>query len=429
MDYLIKGITIVDPFNETSKVGHIYIKDGCIAEIGSIQSVPDAEIIDMKGGLAIPGLVDMHVHLREPGMESAETIASGTRAAAMGGITDIACMPNTTPPIDSPSTLKLVQALVARDGLVRVHPIATITKGRAGKELSEIGDLVTHGAVAISDDGSAVMNGDLIRRALEYSKMFSIPVIEHCEDVNLAGTGVVHEGYYSTLTGLKGIPAAAEEVIVARDIILAAYTGGHIHLAHISTAGSVELVRWAKERGINVTCEVTAHHLALTDKEITSFDTRYKMNPPLRSEYDREALIVGLADGTIDCIVTDHAPHSRAHKEVEFNRAPFGIIGLETLLPVVLEELVDHQLLDIMDIIRKVTVNPARILGIERTGLNEGEPANLTLIDITNRGIINEADLVSRSSNSPWLGKPMRGFPKMTIVNGTVVMQNRKLLF
>ncbi len=429
MNLIIKNGIIVDPFNNIEeKKADIKIQDGLITEIGTVHPDKNDEVFDAENCYITPGLFDMHSHLREPGREDKEKISTGTRSAAMGGFTEIAAMPNTTPPIDNVTGLKFVQMLTEKEGVVHVHPIAAITKEQKGQTLTEMGDLFEQGAVAFSDDGFTVQNADLMRRALEYSKMFNVPIIEHSEDKNLAEGGMINEGYISTITGLKGIPSAAEETIVARDILLAEYTQAKLHVAHISTKGSVELIRNAKQKGISVTCEVTGHHFSLTEDLLTSFDSNLKMNPPLRTKEDVAAVIAGLQDGTIDAIVSDHAPHTIFEKEREFDYAPFGIIGFETLVPLSFTHLVHTKKVSVYELIKKFTLNPYQILNIESQGVVKGAGANITVINPELELVYKKEDIVSKSCNTPFLNQKLKGWPVLTIVDGKIIMKNRKIL-
>jgi len=366
MKLLVKGGRVIDPANGIDEIMDVLLADGIILAIGKDIDPQDGEVIDASGKIVCPGFIDMHVHLREPGYEYKEDITTGTRAAAAGGFTSVCCMPNTNPVIDSAAVARFVKEKAEKSGVVNVFPIGTITKKQEGKELSEVADLLAAGCVAVSDDGRPVMKANVMRNALEYTKMFGIPVISHCEDLDLSSDGQMHEGYYSTIYGLKGIPAAAEEVMVARDILLAKLTGGHIHICHISTRGSVELIRSARERGVDVSCEVTPHHLTLSDEILGTYDADCKVNPPLRSQEHIDALIEALQDGTIDCIVTDHAPHHRESKDCEFHLAAMGISGLETAVAVIMDKLVDKGLLDLVDMVRLFTIGPAEIMGLDR---------------------------------------------------------------
>lgn len=447
MDLLIRNGRIIDPYNNQEKVADILINDGKIVDIetGIGSNVFATRVIDAAGKLVAPGLIDMHVHLREPGQEEKETIATGTRAAAAGGFTTIACMPNTQPVIDNKSLIEFILAKSKQDGVVRVLPIGAISKGLKGEELAEIGQMIKAGAVAISDDGRSIQNAVLMKRALEYIQQFNIPIISHCEDTTLAAGGCMHEGYYSTILGLPGIPSAAEDVMVARDIILAETAGARIHIAHVSTRQSVELVRQAKKRGIHVTCEATPHHFTLTDKAVcgiynrnlsthaetqgiqeNGFNTNTKMNPPLRDKDDVEAIRQGLSDGTIDVIATDHAPHTMTEKEQEYGRAPFGIIGLETSLGLVLTKLVDDGILTIADALAKMTINPARILGLETSGIVPNARADMTIIDPEIEWVVDVNAFASKARNCPFHEWKLKGKAVMTIVNGRIVWEEMR---
>ncbi len=427
---LIKRGRVIDPAHKTDRILDILINDDKIIEIGNLGKRKIRErfkTVDASGKLVVPGLIDMHAHLREPGYEDKETIATGSRAAAMGGITTVCCMPNTSPVIDNQTTVEFILLKSMNEGKINIFPIGSITKGLLGKELAEIGALRRAGVVGISDDGNPVMNSQLMRRALEYAKMFHLPLISHSEDLDLSKGGVMNEGYMSTVLGLQGIPRESEEIMVSRDISLVTLTGGHLHIAHVSTEGSVELVRRAKKKKIKVTCEVTPHHFSLTDSEVSQFDTNTKMNPPLRTKKDLLSIKRGLMDGTIDCIVTDHAPHLEEEKNVEYNRAPFGIIGFETLLPLVFTELVEKRILSVSEAIAKMTINPSRILKLNRGTISKGAIADITVIDPKMEMIISKK-FESKSHNSPFIGKKLRGFAVMTIVSGKIVMENRRIV-
>jgi dihydroorotase len=428
MGILIKNGTILDPVNGINgRKADILVEDAKIVRIA--EGIPSAghDVFDAAGSYVVPGLIDMHCHLREPGREDEERIQTGTRSAAMGGLTAVAAMPNTNPVIDSLVGVKFVQMLAAREGAVNVHPIAAITKRMEGEELTEIGDLTAQGVVGISDDGLCVMNAELMRRALEYAKMFDIPVIQHSEDKSLAEGGAMHEGAVSIKTGLKGIPSLAEEIIVSRDIQLSRYTGGRLHVAHVSTKGSVELIRQARKQGVPVTCEATPHHFTLTHECIETFDSNYKVNPPLRSKEDVEAIIEGLRDGTIDAIASDHAPHTVFEKEQEFDYAPCGMIGFETMVPLVFTELVHKGRLTAFQAVEKLLAGYA-ILNIRTEGLREGGLADITVIDPGFEFVYRKEDIVSKSCNSPFLGRTFRGAPVLTMVRGRTVMKDRKIL-
>ncbi|HWR56699.1 MAG TPA: dihydroorotase [Negativicutes bacterium] len=428
MKLVIRGGWIIDPAQQINKKADILLAEGKIAAIGEGLSAAGAQIIDATGKYVVPGLIDMHVHLRDPGLEAKEDIYTGTRAAAMGGFTSVACMPNTRPVIDNISGIGYVQNRAQSAGAVNVYPIGAITKGSEGKELAEIGDMVQAGAVAVSDDGKPVSNAQVMRLAFEYAKMFDIPVIAHSEDPYLAEGGQMHEGYVSTVLGLKGIPAAAEEVMIARDCLLAEYTGGRLHVAHVSTAGAVEIIRRAKARGVKVTAEVTPHHLTLTDEAVRGFDTNTKVNPPLRGTADIAALIAGLKDGTIDSIATDHAPHAFEEKDVEYRYAPFGISGLETAVPLVLQALVHSGEMKLEEVVAAMTLQPARILGLDKGTLETGKDADVTILDPAFEHTLDPQRFVSKGKNSPYGGRQVKGRVVATIVAGEVVMQEGRLL-
>ncbi len=419
MRLLVKGGRVIDPGNRLDKLTDVLIEDGKIVKVDENIST-DAEVLDATGKIVCPGFIDVHVHLREPGFEYKEDIASGTRAAAVGGFTTVCCMPNTSPTIDNVAVASFVRERAIRSGVVHVLPIGAVTKQQEGRELSEIADLVAAGCVALSDDGRPVSRADIMRNALEYSKMFDLPVMSHCEDLDLSNGGQMHEGYYSTIYGLKGIPAEAEEVMVGRDISLARLTGARLHICHISTAGSVQLIRRAKSEGIRITCEVTPHHLTLTDELVGSYDTDTKVNPPLRSQEHLEALWAGLKDGTIDCIATDHAPHHLESKDCEYELAETGISGLETAIPVVLS-LVQRGIMDINTMIERMTVGPAMVLGIDRGHLQEGAVADLTIIDPEAVRRVDPARFYSKGRNTPYKGREYTGWPYATIVAGKLV--------
>jgi dihydroorotase len=407
---LLRGGTVLNPVADTETRADVHIRDGAIAAVGPDLDTAGAPVVDVDGAYISPGWMDMHVHLREPGFEHKETIATGCRAAAFGGFTAVACMPNTEPPIHTRDVVEFIIEQAARTP-VDVHPIACVSKQRSGKELTEMATLVESGAVAFSDDGSPVQHSGLMRRALEYSAMLDRPIINHMEDLTLNPHGHMHEGAVATRLGVPGIPALAEEVMIARDLLLAEVTGGHVHVAHISTGRAVDLVRRAKARGVRVTAEVCAHHLALTDQavEATDYDTHTKMHPPLRPEADRQALIAGVADGTIDALCTDHAPHAAFEKEVEFIAAPFGILGLETAWGLIGRELIAPGHLSVMEAVRKLTVAPRAILGLPAPTLTEGAPANLTVFDATSAWTFAETHIHSKSKNTPFVGAPMVG--------------------
>ncbi len=429
MALLIKNGIIIDPLNKVDgKKADLLVEGNVITKVGENLKAEGAEIYDAAGKYVCPGFLDMHCHLREPGSEGKEKISTGTRSAAVGGFTSVACMPNTNPVIDTVLGVRFIQMLAEKEGVVNVYPIAAITKKQAGEELTEIGDLVEEGVVAVSDDGVSVMNAELMRNALEYCKMFNIPIIQHPEDKNLSEGGTINEGYVSTLTGLKGIPSIAEEIIIARDILIAKYTKARLHLTHISTKGSVELIRQGKKDGVNVTCDCTGHHFTLTEEKLKTFDSNYKINPPLRTAEDVEALIAGLADGTIDAIASDHAPHTIFEKEQEFDYAPFGIIGFETLVPLTFTQLVNKGKITPYQAVEKFTKNPYFILNIKNDGLKEGAVADITVVDPNLEFILKKEEIVSKSCNTPFIGTKFKGAAVLTVVAGKVVMKDRKVL-
>jgi dihydroorotase len=418
---LIRGGRVIDPDTRVDETLDVLIVDGSIAERGrGLEVSEDTRIFDADGAIVAPGLVDMHVHLREPGREDEETIATGSRAAAHGGVTAVAAMPNTEPAIDTPSWVEFVRE---HPSDIEVYPVAAITRGRRGEALTEMAELREAGAVAFSDDGSYVADGRVMRRALEYASMVGLPVISHCEEPTLVGSGVMNEGLASTLAGLRPVPAAAEEVAVARDIILARMTGASLHIAHVSTRGSVELVRRAKDEGVNVTCETCPHYFTLTDDEVRSYDTNLRVNPPLRSAADVSAIRTGLADGTIDAIASDHAPHSLEEKQVEFDEAPPGMIGLETLLPLILTQLVRPGTVTLERAIELMSTDPASILGIEHGSLAERSPADVTVFDPDWAWEISADWFMSKSRNSPFIGRRVSGRVLLTVSRGEIVFE------
>ena len=425
MSLLIKQGRLIDPATNYDAVVDILVDGEMIKKIAPKINRSSHELIDAVDKVVVPGLIDMHTHLREPGREDEETIQSGTRAAAKGGFTTICCMPNTDPPVDDPSLVEFIYQEAERRGSVEVLPIATISKARAGKGLSPMGRLKKAGVVAFSDDGDWVGDSHLMRRALEYVKMLNLPLISHCEDRRLSQDGVMNEGYTSTILGLKGMPKEAEEVALFRDLTLCKMTESPLHVAHLSTADGVELIRKAKVSGVRVTTEVTPHHFTLTDREVKSFDTNTKVNPPLRGKQDLQALKEGLKDGTIDVIATDHAPHLVEEKEKEYSAAPFGIVGLETALGLVVKELIQTGTLTLMEAIAKLTINPARILGINRGVIKEGARANLTIFDLEKKWLVTEDGFFSKSNNSPFLGWELPGKVEWTIVGGKVVYKSQ----
>lgn len=425
---LIKNGRVIDPANNRDEIADVYIKDGKIDRIGAAIESNGAQVIDAKGRIVSPGFVDLHVHLREPGFESKETIATGTRAAAAGGFTSVVPMANTDPVIDTAADVKFILERAQSKAVVNVFPIAALTMEQKGERIVEFGDLVHAGAIGFCDDGRSVMNNEIMRRAMEYCVMFDMPILDHCEDVNLAGDGVMREGAVSTRIGLKGIPPVAEMIQVARDVALAEYTGAHIHIQHISNYRSLSYIQIAKERGVHVTCEVSPHHLTMTEEDVANYDTNYKMNPPLGTEKDRQSLLHALADGTIDCIATDHAPHSQTEKDRVFNEAPFGIIGMETAFPVVYTELVEKKVLTLPQLIEKMTIAPARIMKLAKGTLSIGADADVTILDTEWKGVLEESILQSRSRNCPYIGWKVKGRVVTTIVGGEIILQDGKII-
>jgi dihydroorotase len=419
---IIRNGRIIDPANKRDEVGEIFIEAGKIVSFLSEDQKPKSEIIDATGLLVAPGLIDMHVHLREPGFGWKETIESGSRAAAAGGFTTIVCMPNTSPAADMPSTIAWIKNRAAEVAWVNVLATGAISKNLAGEELAPIGLLAQAGVVAITDDGHCIQNNELMRRAVEYARMVGIPVLDHCQDYNLVGNGQVHEGYWSTLLGLPGWPAAGEEAIVMRNILLAELCDHQIHCQHTSSAGSVRLLREARIRGVKISAEVCPHHIALSDETIQNFDTNYKVNPPLRSQPNVDALLEGIAEGTIEILASDHAPHARFEKEVEFDAAPFGIVGLETELGIFIDLLVHKKkLIDLTRLIEMFTVNPARLLKVGAGTLSDGAAADITLIDPNLEWTVNVESFESTSRNSPFDSWKLRGRAVRTIVGGKTV--------
>ena len=417
-EFILTGGKVVDPFLGIEEVMDIGVKNG---EIVAPETLKDAQKIDVSGKIVAPGFIDLHVHLRQPGNSAAETIATGTMAAAAGGFTAIVAMPNTTPAADTAAAIEYLNYHAAGKGVVKVYPCGCMTKGIAGKEMAPVGSLKNAGVVALSDDGKGIQNHELMKHIVEYARTLKLPVLDHCENENLKSDGVMHEGVWSTLLGMRGIPSASEELMVARNIIFARTIDWKIHLQHVSSRGSVEQVRAARKNNIQISAEATPHHIALTDECIKKFDTNYKMNPPLRSEDDRQALLEGLADGTITVIATDHAPHTPTAKLVEFDYAPFGIIGLETAIPVCLKELYHSGLLSISDFVSKFTKGPADVLGFEDRALTPGNAADITIIDTEIEHTVDADKMRSKSRNTPFDGMSFKGKAAATIVNGKFV--------
>ena len=432
MKRLLKGGRVVDPSQGLDAVVDILIEDGRIAAVAPGRAGAGVEVVNVPAGCVVcPGFVDMHVHLREPGQEHKETIATGTAAAAAGGFTAVACMPNTDPVNDSASVTEAILKKAAAEALVRVYPIGAVTKGMKGEQLAEIADLKAAGCVGVSDDGRPVASAIIMRRALEYTMMLGLPVIDHCEEPTLKGEGTAHEGYMASVLGLRGIPAAAESIMAERDVALAEMTGGRVHIAHLSTRQALRAVRAGRERGVRVTCEVTPHHFTLTDTRLADpipYDTNLKMNPPLREAADVDALLEALRDGTVDAIATDHAPHQPDEKHVEFDRAPFGIIGLETAVPLALDRLVRPGVISLARLVELLSANPARILGVSGGSLRPGEAADVTVIAPDAAVTVDIARSRSKSRNSPFHGWSLTGAVAATIVGGRVVYVNAEVM-
>ncbi|HEY3309823.1 MAG TPA: dihydroorotase [Desulfuromonadaceae bacterium] len=425
MNLLIKNGRVIDPSQGLDDTLDLLVENGLVKEIGKSLNAPaGAEVIDAAGQYVLPGLIDMHVHLRDPGLEYKEDIISGTRAAAVGGFTSVCCMPNTKPVIDNKAIASYIINKAKAEGLANVFPVGAITYGLNGERMSEMGELKEAGCVAVSDDGKPVANSELMRRVLEYAKGMGMLVISHAEDLALVGEGTMNEGFTSTELGLKGIPRVAEDIATARDVMLAEYTNSPIHIAHVSTRGSVQVIREAKARGVKVTCETAPHYFTLTDDAVRGYDTNAKMNPPLREADDVTAIKAGLKDGTIDVIATDHAPHHLDEKDVEFNVALNGIIGLETSLPLSLGLVADGTL-TINQLVEKMTCNPAKIINIARGTLKAGSIADISLIDPTAEWTVSEDKLASKSKNSPFIGWNMKGASVCTILAGKVVYCGR----
>ncbi len=423
MSLIIKGGRVIDPANGIDRVCDLEIDKGRIVRRG--RGLSGERVLEAKGLWVLPGLIDMHVHLREPGYEYKETVETGSRAAAAGGFTAVACMANTDPVNDNGSVTDFILSQARRQAAVRVYPIGALTKGLQGKQLAEIGEMKSRGVVALSDDGTTPMSAEVMRRGLEYARTFGLPVIAHCDDLHLSHKAVMHEGTISMRLGLPGIPDAAEACIVARDILLAELTGAAVHIAHVSSRRSVELIRAAKERGVVLTAEVTPHHLTLTDAALADYDTNLKVNPPLRTDADRHALVQGLVDGTLDAVASDHAPHNIAEKEVEFENAAFGMIGLETSLPLLLR-LVHEGTLTPSELVRVMAVAPARILGIPGGTLGKGGDADVTLVDPDRVFTVDPETFLSRSRNTPFGGWELKGKAVCTLRRGKAVYEDRE---
>ncbi len=424
----ITNARVIDPSAARDARGDLFAADGRIVADLSAGQKQQARKIDARGAVACPGLVDIHVHFREPGQTHKETIQTGSWAAAAGGFTSVVCMPNTSPVADSAGTIEYIHNAIERGAVVRVYPTGCITVGQKGEQLAPTGSLRRAGVVAITDDGRCVQNNELMRRAAEYAKMFDLPVLDHCQDDAMTQGAAMNEGVMSTRLGLRGWPHAAEDLIVSRNVILSTYTGAHIHLQHISSKYSVDLIRRAKGRGTRITAEATPHHLALTDAALAGYDPNFKMNPPVRAEEDRHALVEGLRDGTLDCVATDHAPHTDYEKDKEFDYAPFGIIGLETALPVVLGVLLREAKFPFADVIALLTHKPARLLNLPAGTLAAGAAADITIFDPDEAWRYDARAGLSKSANSPWHGQTLTGRVKTTIVAGRIVYDAGKIV-
>jgi dihydroorotase len=427
MRLLIKGGRVVDPAIGRDAQGDVLVSDTTIEKVGENLRAKADRVIDAAGLVVAPGFIDMHVHLREPGYEEKETIRTGSMSGAKGGFTSLVPMANTNPPIDNAGMVDFVLTRARENALAKIFPVAAVSKGLEGKQLTEAGELKKAGAIALSDDGRSIVDSELMRRALEYAGMFGLPIIVHEEDPQLSENGSMNEGLNSTILGLRGIPKAAEEVMVARDLGIVELTKGRVHFAHVSTARSVELIREAKERGLAVTAETAPHYFSLTDDAVKTYNTNAKMKPPLREAEDVAAIKAGLRDGTLEVIATDHAPHTVAEKDVEFDAAPFGIVGLETALPLVLTELVEPDVLSMSDAIAKLTVNPAGILGLPLGGLREGCAADITIFDPNADVVVDASDFASLGRNTPFDGFRLKGRVLYTIVDGKVVLDEGEL--
>jgi len=426
-DLWISNARVIDPASRRNAVGDLFVRGGRMVAALSRAQRRSARRIDGRGLVACPGLVDIHVHFREPGQTHKETIGTGSRAAAAGGFTTVVCMPNTVPPADNAGTIQFIKDAVVRDAVVKIYPTGGITVGLKGQVLAPIGSLKRAGIVAITDDGDCVQSNELMRRALEYAKMFDLPLMDHCQDQSMTQGAVMNEGVVSTRLGLRGWPHAAEDLIVARDVILSELTGARVHLQHISSRHSVGLIRRAKARGVRITAEATPHHFTLTEEALVGYDTNFKMNPPLRTEADRRAIIAGLRDGTLDCIATDHAPHTDHEKDCEFDYAPNGIIGLETALAVSLETLVRRGKFKLPQVVDLLTRRPAAILGLPAGTLVPGAAADICLFDPRKAWRYDARNGFSKSANSPWHGRTLTGRVVTTIVDGRVVFANGKV--
>ncbi|HWI66373.1 MAG TPA: dihydroorotase [Symbiobacteriaceae bacterium] len=427
---LLKGGRLLDPANGLDRIADLLIENGRVARIGEGLETAGATVVDAAGKVVTPGFIDIHVHLRSPGQEYKEDIATGTAAAVRGGFVGVACMPNTSPVIDSAVTVTYINTVAQKEGLCKVWPTGAITKGSKGAELAEIGEMKECGIVAITDDGQPVENGETMRQAMIYAKQFGLMVMDHCEDKALAGGGAMHFGAVSSLLGIKGMPPAAEEVHVARNILLALETGAHVHIQHVSSRRSVELIRWGKQMGANVTVEATPHHFTLTDRIVMEmeYSTNTKMNPPVREEADRQAILAGLRDGTIDCIATDHAPHHVDEKEVEYQYAKFGITGLETAVGLAMDRLIKPGIISLEQLVRLMSTRPAELIGVTAPALVEGAAADITVLDPDKTWTVRAEEMASKSRNTPFIGWELTGAPHATIVGGKLRMLDMKVI-
>lgn len=426
---LIRNGRVVDPAQGLDQGMDLLLDEGHVAALGERLDVPsDVAMLDASGLVVAPGFIDLHCHLREPGLEHKETIETGTRAAVAGGFTAVCCMPTTNPINDEPSITRFIRDRAAAVGLARVYPIGAVSKGRRGDELAEFGEMVREGVVALSDSGLPIRNALLMRRALEYARSFDVPVAVHAEDPDLSDDGAMHEGAVSTRIGLRGIPASSEHVVAARDILLSELTGGRLHLCHLSTRGGLDLVRMAKRKGLAVTSEVATHHFLLTDEDVaaSNYNPNFKMNPPLRSAADVEAVLQGIYDGTVDAIVSDHAPHHQDEKDLDFAVAPFGVVGLETAVSLALDRLVHGRVIGLMQLVRLFSTGPAEAFGLPGGDLKVGSPGDVTLLDMRVRQTVNPAAFASRSRNTPFAGRATQGGPAATVVGGRIVWQRTR---
>ncbi|MEX0331783.1 MAG: dihydroorotase [Puniceicoccaceae bacterium] len=424
----IKNGRVIDPANQRDETADIFARDGLLVDSLSEEEKAAAEVIDATGLVVSPGLVDIHVHLREPGQTHKEDIASGTRAAAAGGFTTIVCMPNTSPPGDNPGTIRRINDSITRNAVVKVYPTGCLTVDMKGEQLAPMGSLKNEGIVAVTDDGLCVQNNEIMRRAVEYARMFDLPVMDHCQDASMTQGSVMNEGYWSLRLGLKGWPSAAEDIIIARNVVLSRQFDAAIHMQHVSSAYGVDIIRRAKKRGIRVSGEATPHHLFFTDESCQDYNTLFKMNPPLRTEEDRQAIIEGVLDGSLDIIATDHAPHTEDEKDCEFDYAPFGIIGMETALAACLEVLVHSGKCDLPFLLARMTHKPAEILNLPAGTLSVGAQADVTIFDPDEEWMVDPASFLGKSTNCPWNGRKLRGKIHHTIVNGRPVWDGRQIL-